>query len=229
MAVSELEQDILDLHAQDLSPRHIAQFLGVSLAQVHHILRAHGLEQVLTLPPLGDLPPVYQCLVSRACGDYLLQNQNRDEMPISSLGLVTITRLKGYNHFWVCTYLIDYLCLGLKDTLGPRAIERDRYNYFLETSYQAFPGGYSEISLAQAQALVFGAVEYAAKAGFEANSDFEQTVYHLGHWSGQPQLEFGYQGQPFYINGPYDDARQVIKSLETHVGRGKFKYILGIG
>ncbi|MGB0563325.1 MAG: DNA-binding response regulator [Spirulinaceae cyanobacterium] len=229
VAAPDLEQDVLDLYAQALSPRHIAQFLAVPLALVQQILRSHGLESVPPLPTVGDLPPVHQCLVSRRCADYLLAGQNREQVPVSSLGLVTITRLKGYNHFWVCTYLIDYLCLGLKDTLGPRPLERDRYDAFIANCYQAFAEGYCEISLAQAQALVFGAVEYGAKAGFEPAAGFTETVYHLGDGSGQPQLEFGYQGQPFYINGPYDNARQVIKSLETHVGRGKFRYILGIG
>ncbi|MEM8640878.1 MAG: DNA-binding response regulator [Cyanobacteria bacterium P01_G01_bin.54] len=229
MAVPDLEQDVLDLYAQALSPRHIAQFLALPLTQVQQILRSHGLESVPTLSITGDPPPVHQCLVSRRCAEYVLGRQNREQVPVSSLGLVTLTRLKGYNHFWVCTYLIDYLCLGLKDTLGPQPLERDRYDYFIANCYQSFPEGYCEIPLAQAQALVFGAVEYAAQAGFEPASAFEQTVYHLGDGSGQPKLEFGYQGQPFYINGPYDDARQVLKTLETHVGRGKFRYILGIG
>lgn len=225
----ELEQEILDLHAQDISPRQIAQFLQISMAQVRRVLQNHNLEPVLTLATKGDLPPVHQCVVNHRCAAYLLENRDRDRLPVSSLGLVTITRLKGYNHFWVCTYLIDYLCLGVKDTMGPRAVERQRYRQFLDTGYQAFPEGFREISIAQAQAIVFGAVEYAASIGFEPSPEFEQTVYHLGNWPGQPQLDFGYQGKPFYINGPFDNVRQIIRALEVKVGRGKFDYIVGIG
>lgn len=229
MVAPNLAQEVLDLHRQDIPPRQIAQLLGISMPQVRHILGHHGLGSVSPLRLEGNSPPIHQCLVSRTCADYLLYHQQRDAVPTSSLGLVTIARLQGYHHFIVCTYLVDYLCLGLKDTIGPRIIERSRYINFINTFYQAFPEGYCAVSLAQAQAIVWGAIAYATKAHFDPHPEFQQTAPHLGPWSGRPQLKFGYQGQPFYINGPYDNARHILKSLETHVGRGKFKYILGIG
>lgn len=229
MAAPDLEQEVLDLHRQDIPPRQIAQLLGVSMIQVRYILGTNGFGSVSPLRFEGDLPPIHQCLVSRTCADYLLYHQQREVLPTSSLGLVAIARLKGYHHFIVCTYLVDYLCLGLKDTVGPRKIERSRYAHFLDTFYQAFPEGYCEVSLAQAQAIILGAIAYAASSGFTPHPEFQQTSPLLGDWSGRPQLKFGYQNQPFYINGPYDDARHILQSLETHVGRGKFKYILGIG
>lgn len=224
----EQEQAILKLRQQNFTPRQIAAHLGLRVSAVRAVVAAHGDGPVFTLASKGELPPVHECLVSGDCGNYLFGDAPKT-MPDSCLGLVLIARLKGYDRVSVCTYLVDYLCLGVKDTMGPRQMERDQYPDFVKAFYQAFPEGPQLVELKQAQAIVFGAVEYAARLGFQPHEDFEKTLYHLGPWGGDPQLEFGHEGKPLYINGPYDDSRGIIKQLESRVGRGGFNYILGIG
>ncbi len=46
------------------------------------------------------------------------------------------------------------------------------------------------ITLEQAQAIVFGAIDYAADLGFKPHKDFQKTKKHLGTWNGQPKLTF---------------------------------------
>jgi hypothetical protein len=71
-------------------------------------------------------------------------------------------------------------------------------------------------------------VEYARGLGFEPapESDFAETRGQLGPWEGPSAIGFGRNGKPFYVAGPYDDARRVIKRLEKSVGRGNFEFLL---
>jgi hypothetical protein len=77
--------------------------------------------------------------------------------------------------------------------------------------------GYDELAvpapLELAQHLVFGAVEFARKLGFEPHPDFATAADHLGTWPGHCPIEFGYKGSPFYIQGPYDDVEAIANTL----------------
>jgi hypothetical protein len=39
-------------------------------------------------------------------------------------------------------------------------------------------------------------------------------------------IEFGKDGEPFYINGPYDNPEAIIAKLQETVGEGNFKYLI---
>lgn len=221
----ETESQILALYARNYLPRQIARRLGLCVADVQAVLRARGEVNAWT----GGQPPLARCLVNVNCARYLLEDAAATGEPLSSLGLVLVARFSGVDRFVVCTYLIDYLCLGLKDTLGPRSMPSTDYEAFVAGAFASFPEGYQDIELPTAQAMVLGAANYALRLGFQPCREFAQTRSHLGDWDGEPQLPFGYQGKPFYINGPYDNPRQVLRTLEQTVGRGNFDYIVGIG
>jgi hypothetical protein len=71
--------------------------------------------------------------------------------------------------------------------------------------------------------VVFGAVAYARKLGFEPHPDFAGCVSHLGApWAGQSDITFGRNGRPTFIQGPNDNASRVMRTLRRSVGRGKF-------
>jgi len=48
------------------------------------------------------------------------ENGNEDDLGFGNngLGLVFVARVVS-NRFQVCTYLVDYWCLGVKDAIGP--------------------------------------------------------------------------------------------------------------
>ncbi|MBE9062172.1 hypothetical protein [cf. Phormidesmis sp. LEGE 11477] len=48
----------------------------------------------------------------------------------------------------------------------------------------------------------------------------------MGREDDLPTLEFGKDGKPLYVNGPYDNADKVIKTLEKSVGKGNYDYLL---
>ena len=73
----------------------------------------------------------------------------------------------------------------------------------VEKSYAQCNQDYREISLEQAQAIIFGAVEYADQLGLKPHPDFEAAKAHLGKPSEEKlSIEFGRQGEPFYVSGP---------------------------
>jgi hypothetical protein len=74
-------------------------------------------------------------------------------------------------------------------------------------------------------------VDYARSLGFEPHRDFNtKTQIHLGL---RPEtlisIEFGKDGQPFFICGPNDNADRVIKMLRASVGEGNFHYLTVMG
>ncbi|MEA5470514.1 hypothetical protein [Spirulina sp. 06S082] len=229
MIPRELEREIFELRACNFTPRQIARYLGMRVADVKAAIALRGEPAIAPLKTPQELPPVAKCWVNFKCAKRLLDNIENDEEIASCLGLVVVARFQDYHRLLVCTYLIDYLCLGLKDTMGVRVVDKDRYGYFLHNSYLPFPEGYQEISLEEAQAIVLGSIYYAARLGFDPHPDFDITRDHLGQWDTILPLQFGRKGKPLYINGPYDNAREVIKILEENIGRGNFDYILGIG
>jgi len=47
---------------------------------------------------------------------------------------------------------------------------------------------------------------------------------------GRPaRIGFVRQGKPFYVNGPRDDARKIVRTLERTCGAGNYHYVLGTG
>lgn len=224
-----LEREIFQLCACNFTPRQIARYLGLRVADVKAAIAVRGEAAISTLKSNGESSPIANCWVNLDCAERLLDDRRQEEEILSSLGLVVVARFQDYHRLLVCTYLVDYFCLGLKDTMGVRGVDKDRYSYFLRSSYLSFLEGYREISLEEAQAIVLGSIYYAARLGFEPHPDFAITREHLGQWETILPLQFGRKGKPLYINGPYDNTRQIIKTLRDNVGCGNFDYILGIG
>ncbi len=233
----ELEQEIGNLRALNLTPKQIARKLGLRVSEVTSIIQAQAKQSALALNKKGELAPIAKCLANKTCINHLLKpkskgwfsrKQNQDDLDldggVGGLGLVLVARSTA-NRFQVCAYLVDYWCLGVKDVNGPKQMDRIKYDNFIFNNYQRYPDGYEEITLQQAQDIVFGSVEYAAKLGLKAHPDFAQAREHLGEWSGKTDLEFGQEGKPFFIAGPYDNPSKIVHTLTQTVGEGNFHFI----
>lgn len=226
---SEFESEILALRDKRLTPKQIARKLGLKVSQVNSVIKASAEKTALVRAESSELAPVAQCLVNTNCAERLLRGQTLDEGDVGGLGMVLVARTTGYKRFVVCTYLVDYWCLGLKDTMGEKKLNDIKYQQFLNMAYRGFPDGYCEITLEQAQAIVYGAIDYADGLGFKPHKDFQKTKDHLGTWNGQPKLTFGRQGKPYFIAGPYDNSDRIMQTLRQNVGEGNFDYLIGLG
>ena len=226
---SDLESEILTLRSKGLTSKQIARKLELKASQVNSVIKANAQKTAIARAESGELAPVAQCLVNNKCAERLLSNQDLDEQDVGGLGMVVVARTTGYKRFVICSYLIDYWCLGLKDTIGERKMNDTQYSQFLNMAYRGFPEGYQEITLEQAQAIVYGAIDYAAELGLKPHQDFKKTKEHLGTWDGQPKLTFGHEGKPYFIAGPYDNTTKIMQTLRKNVGEGNFNYLIGLG
>lgn len=226
----EQVQEIQRLRALNLSPKQIARKLGLRPAVVSAFLRNQAEEENLARQARGELLPVERCLINEKAAQLLLKTKGNgddfEEDGAGGLAEIFVTRLEK-NRYLVCSYLVDYWCLGVKDTFGPRKLDRIKYETMVKQAYDRFGQDYREISLEQAQSIIFGAIEYASSLGLKPHRDFEKTKAHLGT---PPEkllpIEFGKEGKPFYISGPYDNTERIIAKLEETVGEGNFDYLI---
>jgi len=228
----EQEQEIIELRSKKLTPKLIARKLGLKVSEVSAFVKEQAKMGTIKLAAIGEVQPIIECLVNDSCLNYLLGNKRQRKAAEKSgtrgLGLVSVARTIGHDKLTVCTYLVDYWCLGVKDVTGPRKLNDRKYQELLARSFGLFHEDSHQISLTEAQAIVLGAVNYAQELGLSPHKDFEKGGReHLGEWNGEPQLTFGYKGEPFYVSGPHDNPERIIKTLTDTVGEGNFDYMLG--
>lgn len=225
----EQEQEIANLRALNLTPKQIARKLGLRVSEVSAVVREQAVKNALAHGKTKTLDPLLECWANGEAVYYFFEDTDSKESKIGperGLSIVTVARKASYNRIVVCTYLLDYWCLGLKDTLGPRKLNIQHYDNFIDEVYQAFDEGPENITLEQAQGLVFSAIDYADGLGFKPHRDFQKSKAHLGEWDGQTKLECGRDGKPFYFCGPYDDSNKILKTLQKNVGEGNFNYLV---
>jgi len=228
----EQEQEIIELRAKNLTPKLIARKLGLKVSEVSAFIKGQAQQVALERAASGALDPIAECLVNASCFDSLFgdkrQREAAEDSGVGGLGLVAVARTTGQDKFILCTYLVDYWCLGVKDMNGPRKLNGTKYKELLARSFSPFNEQEQKITLAQAQAIVLGAVNYAKELGLSPHKDFEKGGReHLGEWNGEPQLTFGREGKPLYVSGPHDNPERIIKTLRDNVGEGNFDYMLG--
>jgi hypothetical protein len=222
-------QEISRLRSLNLSPKEIARSLKLRPAEVKEILQqlAAVLEQERIAS--GVIDPLYQCRVN-VSGAMLLNPSAMKDL-VESQGFAQVFIARTYKQqLSICSYLVDYWCLGVKNALGPKKMGKIDYESMLQSTSQRFHESFVEITLEQAQSIVFGGVDYAAKLGIDPHPDFAQALPHLGlRPDALLPIEFGKNGKPFYVNGPYDDSSKIIAKLNQSVGMGNYDYLMGMG
>jgi hypothetical protein len=124
----------------------------------------------------------------------------------------------------VCFYLVDTWCLGLKDAAGPRSMDRRRLGGFIQQIFSAWDEPAVQVPLELGRQIVYGAIGYARKLGFEPHADFGRAAGYLGAWDGECELTFGRDGKPMYIFGPHDDGEKIIRKLRR-LGDGNYDFV----
>jgi len=212
------------------SPKEIARSLGIRPAIVSPLVRRLAAQSAAEAPE----PALVGCWVNQGWSEELGVT-GHSEWPrgepshgCTGLATVVVAREARGTKVSACIILVDTHCLGVKNTIGPRVMGRDKLVDFKRSAYGGYEDPPLDAPLDLAQHLVFGAVEYARRLGFEPARDFDACVGHLGAWSGPSAIRFGRHGKPMYVAGPYDDASRVISTLERSVGQGNFNFLVGI-
>lgn len=233
MDEAKLTGRVRALRDKGCSPKEIARALGVPRAKVAPLIKAIAAQDDRS-PAARE---VVECWVSPGWSDGLTVDGHTEWPDVAvadsgSSGLVSVlvARDAGRRRLSVCGYLVDTHCLGVKNTIGPLAMDQHGMIAFARSFFEAYDSSPVSVPVELAQHLVFGAVEYARDLGFEppADSDFETTKHYLGQWTGPSAIRFGRDGQPFYVAGPHDNVARVVATLRRSVGPDNFHYLVHV-
>jgi hypothetical protein len=128
-------------------------------------------------------------------------------------------------------FLVDVKCLGVKDAYG-KVTGRFSYDDFLGKSRSRYD--LRAVTPADARKLVEDAVEFARRAGLPPHPDYAKVRPLFGDvdpTQGTLAVEFGKEGKPLFIAGPYDTparCRTILHTLERHCGPGGYDFVLPV-
>ncbi len=145
----------------------------------------------------------------------------------SGLATVLISRRQPSGNLIIGVYLVDVYCLGLKNT----SCFFNESDFFLENELKEMAFStqtYEPCDYVLAHNIIYGAIAYAEDLGFRPQKDFRVSQYILEEDDDHVELlelEFGKDGKPCYITGPYDNTSLIIGKLKAAVGEGNFTVI----
>ena len=160
--------------------------------------------------------PVVECWIS---ADW------QNETP----GLVEIIVTRQQPDGMLCfgMYLVDKLCLGLKNTFARANFTPARYQQEIQTIFRDRKPKACPPELAYQ--MIYEAIDYAAQFGFAPQKDFELTQSMLaprGEFNASYKLKFGKGGKPLFIAGPHDNVTAILKQLEKTAGPDNYHYVV---
>lgn len=138
-----------------------------------------------------------------------------------------IIRKQPSGLFSFASFVVDRFCLGIKDAMANCNYSKIQIDDLL-ARMSPF-GVLKEVPAAYFHNLVYGALDYAEDLGFSPNESFDIAEHLLDPDladEGIDDIEFGYNGKPLYIQGPFDDANRIIKTLNSTVGEGNYEFVV---
>ena len=127
-----------------------------------------------------------------------------EEWQESGLAPVILARQQDGGKILYANYLVDLNCLGVKDVVVDENVAEKHFERLIQKMCMQVP---LAISVDLAHEIVYGALEYARKYGFEPHPDF--TRLHADQVLDEPDahprrhnVQFGQAGKPVYVSGP---------------------------
>jgi hypothetical protein len=228
----ELAERVAELRQKGRTPKEIARALGLKPAEVAPLIRAVG-----AVTPKREAPLI-GCWVTDHWAHKLTVTGHDDWPGMSepgpdagALGLVAVLVARDTGStVAACGYLVDVWCLGVKDALGPKTMDRRKLPEFTRVFFRTWSVPPVQAPLELARHVVFGAADYARGLGFEPHPDFARGASLLGEWKpGSSDVTFGRDGKPMFINGPHDDTYGILARLHKSVGDGNYDYLIQSG
>jgi hypothetical protein len=144
--------------------------------------------------------PVFQCVINV-------------DWQTPGLASIFVVRQLPNQKFILGSYLVDVLCLGLKDTFCNANLSAQATQGMLAS----VPMQMEAIEYEDARSLILGGIEYARSLGFEPNPDWKDSQHIIEpERPFSPKFKFGRHGKPIYIPGPHDNPIKVLSKLDKH-------------
>jgi Domain of unknown function (DUF1841) len=146
----------------------------------------------------------------------------------AGLGMVILTRKTGGDRFATASFLVDVYCLGVKNVLF-RETDETEMKFFLETVEAGAP--LAHVDPPYARKLLRDAVAYAQSLGLAPHADYaavEPLFADVAPDACDAQFQFGCEGKPRYIPGPFESPTQVRRRLDLlhrRLGAGGFDFV----
>lgn len=158
--------------------------------------------------------PIYECLITEQWKEAAIAN-------------IIVSRQHKNGNMTIGVYLVDLLCLGVKDTLWmfnvPHSeLEKIKKDYLFEENF-------IECEYPLVHHIVFGAIDFAKQFEFMPHRDFAVSQYILEKPDDDKiefiDIEFGEDGIPVLVTTLGEEPKQIITQLEKTAGRGNFRVV----
>ena len=172
----------------------------------------HFLSPEKYLQQRARLLPIDKCYI----------NDNADEAGMAHI-IVTRRHTGGRISFGV--YLVDMLCLGVKDTYYQLRRDEDELLELLESQ----PLNFIECSYQEAHNRIYGSIAFAEEGGIEPHPSFRLSRYMLEEDTDDiPLIEYTYgsDGKHLLICSTNLEASRYLPTLRKHLGND-VEYIIG--
>ena len=146
----------------------------------------------------------------------------------SGLCSIVVARKHTTGNVTFGTYLVDTYCLGLKNTMAVFSKPLFQYEDFVEQMFQAH-GGKMSVDYVVVHNIIYGAIAYAEDLGLKPEKDWALSQFILEEDTEDIELmdiEFGKNGRPLFMSGPYDNIANITKRLENSVGKDNFEVMI---
>lgn len=166
--------------------------------------------------------PISKCYITAGWQDSDLEE---------GLFQVVVARRQDSNLTLFGTYLVDTWCLGVKDAMAHAFAPLRKFRKEFLPKLYSTQGGFVSCSPDLAHQMIYQAIDYAGQFGFEPHRDFKLARCVLDKRGVHPEphdITFGRDGKPFYVAGPYDDARAILLKLRNRLGPDGFHYVIPI-
>ena len=160
--------------------------------------------------------PIYECLINAPWRE-------------NGLATILLSRRQPDGYVLYGVYLVDILCLGLKNTFCDADVSVRVYEADVRPAVSSNER-LVECPVSLAHQIIYGAIDFAAQFGFEPHKDFGLSRHVLeerGKTEECEDVEFGKDGRPLYIQGPHDDAQSILRRLDSNPGEGRRDFIIG--
>jgi len=139
---------------------------------------------------------------------------------------IAVLRQQPSGTYIMGSFLVDILCLGVKDTFFRFGVTWSEFEEEYLEKYNADEPILIEVVSEDAHGIIKDSLEYAASLGISPHKDFRLTQYILEPLENIPNKELKRSEQPIYATLKAEYNPLVIAALNKSVGDGNYEVLI---